>query len=180
MRKLAYLIGGAALLGSFGYLITYVARWQWNRALFSGMAFIAVLTLMGFANVLERLSQLRASLDDAAGGTRPGASPRQDVLDALASTRPRRDHFEWLRESLQRPNVFITLLLGGGVIVSGIAWVVGRVAEGTTSGAAEEVLADRLEPIAYPARGIAPPDQPGATPSESLLRGRSDRAPVPS
>lgn len=165
MRKLAYLIGVAAVLGSAGYLMTYVARWQWNRALFSGIALIIALLLLGLAGLARRIS----ALEDA---VRSSAEGRDDELLAdLRATRPRRQHFAWLEESLTRPNVFITLMLGGGAIVSGIAWIVGRVAEQTTTPQAEGRLARRMAPLAFPEAGLRPADDPAHGPAAALLRG---------
>ena len=51
-------------------------------------------------------------------------------------------------------NVFITFLVGGGVIISGIAWVVDRVASKRPSPAGEQKLGRRLERISYPSGGL--------------------------
>jgi hypothetical protein len=50
--------------------------------------------------------------------------------------------------------VFITFLVGGGVLISAIAWIVDRVASRSTSPAGEEHLARRLAPISYPSGGL--------------------------
>lgn len=171
MKLLAGLIGAAALLGSGGYLMVYMIRWQWNRALFSGMAFIIVLVIMGFAVLISRVSSLREQIEQLKD---PGPSrPDPILLQELRRTRPRRDHFGWLREQTQQTNVFITALLGGGALISGIAWLVGRIAEQTTTPRAEETLAGQLSAIRYPPRGIQPVDLPGEDPAGLLLRGRT-------
>jgi hypothetical protein len=77
------------------------------------------------------------------------------VLDALRETRPPApDRFAWLKESVGRSNVFITFLVGGGVLISGIAWVVDRVAAKTSTPVGEERLARALAPISYPRGGL--------------------------
>jgi hypothetical protein len=50
--------------------------------------------------------------------------------------------------------VFITFLVGGGVILSGIAWLVDRVAANTATPAGEENLTRQLGPISYPRGGL--------------------------
>jgi hypothetical protein len=165
MKKLAWAIGGIGLLGSMGYLFSYVLRWQWNRALFSAAAMIALLVALGTAAVLRKLGQLEDRLDG--NNARNGVDP---FLDDLRATRPERDHFAWLRRSTQHTNVFITLLLGGGVVVSGIAWLVGKIAEGTTTPAAEQRLADRLGPLAFPDEGLTPATDAHNQPATVLLR----------
>lgn len=150
MRRLAWVIGAISLLGSIGYLFSYVLRWQWNRALFSAAAAIALLVVLGTAAVLRKLGQLEERLDEGSGLT------SDPLLADLEATRPQRDHFAWLRDATQQTNVFITVLLGGGVVVSGIAWLVGKIAEGTTTPAAERRLADRLGDLRFPDEGLAP------------------------
>ena len=51
-------------------------------------------------------------------------------------------------------NVFITFLVGGGVLLSGIAWLVDRIASKTTTPVGEERLARQLGPISYPRGGL--------------------------
>ncbi|AXV05520.1 hypothetical protein DVS28_a0819 [Euzebya pacifica] len=171
MKKLAWLIGLAGMLGSAGYLFTYLVRWQWNRALFSGFALLAVIVVMGFAWVVQRLDRIEQSLDRA---REPSGQSGMDAafLADLQQTRPRRDHFAWLREQQEQMNVFITVLLGGGAVVSAVAWIVGRVAESTTTPSAEEGLAERMGPLAYPDGGLVPGEQPVPDDASSLLRGR--------
>ena len=54
IRKLGWLLG-AVMLGFTGiYTIVYVYRWEWNRALFVGMLFVAVEVAAALALVLRR------------------------------------------------------------------------------------------------------------------------------
>lgn len=168
MKKLAWLIGIVGLLGSTGYLFSYVIRWQWNRALFSANAVIALLVALGIAAVLRKLGQLEERLDG-------GGQSDDHMLADLQATRPERDHFAWLRESSQQTNVFITVLLGGGVVISGIAWLVGKVAEGTTTPAAEERLAERLGPLRFPDEGLMPATDSHNDEATLLLRQPTTR-----
>jgi hypothetical protein len=95
--------------------------------------------------VLRRLARLEHNL-------RGPADPA--VVQILSETRPSRDRFAWMRESSGQLNVFITFIVGGGLILSGVAWVVDRVASKTSSPAGEERLARQLHPISYPAGGL--------------------------
>ena len=59
-------------------------------------------------------------------------------------------------------NVFITFLVGGGVLLSGIAWVVDRIASNTATPAGEEKLARQLGPISYPLAGCSSTTSPSS------------------
>jgi hypothetical protein len=77
------------------------------------------------------------------------------VADALRETRPPSpDRFAWLRDATQQTNVFITFIIGGGVILSAGAWVVDRVAQKTSSPVGEQKLARQLSGISYPSGGL--------------------------
>jgi hypothetical protein len=146
MRIIAWLAGIGTLLAGGVYMIVSLNRWEWNRALFFGL--IVLISEVGLATglVLRRLARLEYRLNRVED---------PEVRNILRETRPpSRDRFAWLRESPQQLNVFITFLVGGGVLISGIAWVVDRVASRSTSPAGEEHLGRRLAPISYPSGGL--------------------------
>jgi hypothetical protein len=145
MKVIAWLAGIGTLLAGALYMVVSLNRWEWNRALFFGL--IVLIAEVGLATglVLRRLARVEYRL---------GHAEDPEVGNILRETRPSRDRFAWLRESSQQMNVFITFLVGGGVIISAIAWVVDRVASNTTSPAGEESLGRRLERISYPAGGL--------------------------
>ncbi len=86
MKKLAWIIGIVGLLGSTGYLFSYIIRWQWNRALFSANAVVALLVVLGLAAVLRKLGQLEERLDGAADRRPDAVRPARDP----SGTRPLR------------------------------------------------------------------------------------------
>jgi hypothetical protein len=142
MKVIAWLAGLATMLLGAVYMIVSLNRWEWNRALFFGLIVLIAEVGLATALILRRLAQV---------------TPRDDidpaVLETLRRTRPARpNRFEWLEPT--RMNVFITFLVGGGIILSGIAWVVDRIASNTTTPAGEEKLARHLGPISYPRGGL--------------------------
>ncbi|MGH9112980.1 MAG: hypothetical protein ACRDZN_11900 [Acidimicrobiales bacterium] len=145
MKTIAWLAGIGTLLASALYMIVSLNRWEWNRALFIGL--IVLIAEVGHATglVLRRLARLvhvSSRVDPAVANIIREARP------------PSPDRFAWLRESNQNLNVFITFLVGGGVMLSGIAWVVDRLASKSSSPAGEERLGRQLHPISYPSGGL--------------------------
>jgi hypothetical protein len=145
VKVIGWLAGIGTLLAGVLYMVVSLNRWEWNRALFFGL--IVLIAEVGLATglILRRLARLEYHLAHAED---------PEVGTILRETRPSRDRFAWLRESSRQMNVFITFLVGGGVLISGVAWVVDRVASNTTSPAGEESLGRRLERISYPSGGL--------------------------
>jgi hypothetical protein len=151
VKIIAWLAGIGTLLAGGVYMIVSLNRWEWNRALFFGL--IVLIAEVGLATglVLRRLARLEYnSKNSGSSGTVDPA-----IAPILRETRPPSpDRFAWLRESNQGLNVFITFLVGGGVLLSAIAWLVDRVASKTSSPVGEERLARQLGPISYPSGGL--------------------------
>ena len=142
MKMIAWLAGIATLVVGAAYMIVSLNRWEWNRALFFGL--IVLIAEIGLATglILRKIGQIapRSDVDPA-------------VLEAIRETRQAHpNRFAWLEPN--RTNVFITFLVGGGVILSGIAWLVDRLAANTSTPAGEERLARQLGPISYPRGGL--------------------------
>lgn len=153
-RRATWLLLAAAQASTGVYLIVYLYRWQWNRALICGVLFLATEVLVIARLILQRLRSIEervAAADTAAG---------QRVQVHLLETRPEPvDRFAWLRESVTHTNVFLPVLLGAGVLASAVAWAVEGVARRTAQPAMERTLVGALRPLAFPTGGflIAPP-----------------------
>lgn len=166
---LGWLIGAVTLLGSAGYIFVYLYRWEWDRALFVTMVFVAVEVALGTALVLRKMGLLEENQDTN------HETPRESrMLNALEDTRPKREHFAWLQDT-SRLGVFITILLGAGLIASGLAWLADRVASNTAYPTLERRLAGELEEIAFPSDGLVPSEdelvaQPGPYRDDPNLR----------
>jgi hypothetical protein len=144
VRIIAWLAGIGTFVAGAAYMVVSLNRWEWNRALFFGL--IVLIAEIGLATglVLRRLARLEA---------------RQDQVDPairriLQETRATPNRFAWLKESSQRTNVFITFLVGGGVLVSAIAWVADRLGARTSSPIGDQRLAQQLRSISYPRGGL--------------------------
>jgi hypothetical protein len=149
VRKIPIVILVLTLLASGIYVFVYLNRWEWTRALFVGMVFIAAEVALAAWLIVQRLQRLEGRVSDA----RDDLSEmfEQDVLLRLRQTRPDHDRFAWLRESMSRTNVFITMVVGGGILLSGLAWVVDKIAARSVVPSSERALARELHSIALPA-----------------------------
>jgi hypothetical protein len=134
----------ATLLAAGTYTVVSLARWEWSRALFFAVVFVAAEVLIGFALVLRRLADLERDV------ARNRAGP---AAEALRTTRHDQHRFTWMRHDpaqvASRTNVFVTLLVGGGVVLSGGAWLLDRIASRTVDPRREAVLSRELDAIAY-------------------------------
>ncbi|TQN43076.1 hypothetical protein FHU33_2499 [Blastococcus colisei] len=152
MKKLSWIVATAGLIASGAYLFVYIYRWEWHRALLVGILFVATLVGLCTALVLRRVTAL-ADRSPAGDDGPSGALAR--LRAAPVETKP----FPWLRpDALDRTHIFIPVLLGGGFVVSGIAWAIERVAGSSARSGVEQQLATDLEGIAFPTTPLVPTD----------------------
>jgi len=166
-RRIAWAVGLVTLAYSGAYVFVYLYRWEWNRALTAGLFFLAAEIGLGVAFLGERIRKLERRLDDRPEPTDPAYAQVRERLTESAP--PARDHFAWLRSSMDRTNVFIPVIMGAGVILSGLAWLVEKVAKATAGRAREDKLAQRLIPIMLPAEPIVGDDRTDAGAGLALL-----------
>lgn len=147
MKKLMWVFAGGTFFGALTYSIISLNRWEWNRALFFGLVTIVAEIGLATGLVLRKLDGLHDDRD---------ARERDEIRGVLRDARPSHHRFAWLepKEVVSRSNVFITMLVGGGVLLSGVAWVLDKVASKTTTSLREGRLAGDLTRIAYPEDGL--------------------------
>ncbi|MCX4909583.1 hypothetical protein [Streptomyces sp. NBC_00878] len=153
MRLVAYFFGGAAAAGAGTYVVIYLYRWQWQRAILCGVLLLVVEVMLLGIVLLGRLARIEERMRDA-------DRRQEDVLARLREkeARPAGDRFRWLDEPTSRTYVFVPVLMVTGVLLSGLAWIVQRIASATARPTAERRLAGRLAVLAAPdpARGAHP------------------------
>jgi hypothetical protein len=165
-RRLGLLATLVTMGGAGWYVFVYLYRWEWNRALISGVIFLAAeIGLIGTL-ALGRLARIERRLDEGdVPAARPAApvssralrrvDPDPAVLARLReSAPPPREPFAWLTKRPQEVSVFVPVLLGAGAVLSGLAWVVERLGRRLTGPAQENSLARRLHAIALPPGGF--------------------------
>jgi hypothetical protein len=144
-RRIAWLIAILTLAASGTYVFVYLYRWEWNRALTAGIIFIATEVAVFGALILDRL---HAGRDAATRSSR--STNRTGVAPGGGGETPPRDHFAWLAESSSRLSVFIPVLLGAGILLSGIAWLVERISRAAARPGLEWRMPEQFEALALP------------------------------
>ena len=159
-RRIAHLLIVVVLITSGTYLMVYLYRWEWNRALVSGVFFLTAEVALAGSMILRRMRDMEARIEHrldqherhqaAALGSNPA------VLERLRETAPQPGSpFSWLEDTTQgRMGVFVPVLLGAGVVLSGLAYIVERLAGATAGAAMEKGLARRMGALALPAGGL--------------------------
>lgn len=159
--RLAALASAIVLATAAAYMVVYIARWEWTRALISASVLIAMLSIVSTVLVLSRIGELtglvRTAIDASGAGGRPGiasapapatssaaaapavtaagADGAADTAEALRSAGRSHAarHFDWLKAD-GGTGVFIPVLLGAGMVLSAVAWLVERLS-GALAGA---------------------------------------------
>lgn len=155
MRKLAWFAGELTLLASGGYIFVYLYRWEWHRALFVTMVFAIAEIALATALILRQLKRRSPSQPASTAAT---GVPDPLVLQRLRQSPTPRDHFAWLRRDLSQLNVFVTILLGGGAVLSGGAWLLDRLAHRTAGASLDNSLARKLGALGFPENGLLADD----------------------
>jgi hypothetical protein len=145
-RRLAYATLIVALVASGFYVFVYLVRWEWNRALIAGVFFIGAEVALIGAALYEKLRAIERRVAQT-------GSPR--TLERVQEAAPEpHNHFAWLTENRGDLSVFVPVLMGAGLIVSGLAWLVERLSRATAQPVLEHRLAARMAPLALPVGGL--------------------------
>jgi hypothetical protein len=161
-RRLIMGLLGAVLVGSGLYLFVYLYRWEWNRAHTAGV-FLIVAEIALVALVLDsRISRMESRLSRTRDDERRDTAPRRRAPEAIRiqirdAAPASRTHFAWLRPDASSTNVFVPALMGAGMVMSGLAWLIERLGRVTAKPALEGDLARRLGPLWFEAGdGLVP------------------------
>jgi hypothetical protein len=162
------LLAGIVLVLSGGYMLIYLYRWEWNRAIISGLFFVAAEVALAASMVLRRLRRLE---ERTTSGVDRTAAAAYEQLRHAEVDRP--NPFRWLTAGNGSLPVLVPVLLGAGAVLSAIAYVVERVAEATAFPAFDRRVAHRLAVIAPPPGGLldGPLPPPAVVPNGSHRTG---------
>jgi hypothetical protein len=150
LRRLAVALLVVTLLVATWYFLAYLAWWEWNRAVIAGIIVLAAEVGLVALVVLSRIDRLE----------RRRELGRAVRIKAHLDAHPvEPEPFAWLRRP-DRLNVFVPVLLGAGLIVSSVAWVVERIARLTSRSGTTESLSRELASLAPPDGGFLDGDDP--------------------
>jgi hypothetical protein len=151
VRRTAVVVLLVTLVTAAWYFFAYLVWWEWNRAVIAGI--LLVVAEIGLVTILL-LSRL-----DRIG--RHGAEiSRVERIKARLDAAPHTSRtLKWLRDP-QQLGVFIPVLLGAGLLASGTAWVVARIARLTSRGGTTGSLSKDLARLAPPQGGFLGGEDP--------------------
>ena len=152
-KRIGVLLVSVTLVASGGYVGVYLQRWEWNRAIIAGIFMLASEMVLVAAVLASRISAVERRVSER------DDDQRDRVLRRLREAPPQqRDHFAWLRPTGSGTGVFVPVLMGAGLVLSALAWVVERVARATARPALERGLASRVTVLAVPTEPLVQPD----------------------
>ncbi len=170
MKPLRYAVLVGAVLASGAYFFVYLFRWEWHRALVAGIVLVAAEVALAAAAILDRLRSIETRLEAGAAAPAEANDAGAGALARLHQTAPDPlTNFDWLRREDSAMPVFVPLLLGAGVVLSGAAWLVERLARATARPVLERGLAARLAPLGLPPGTLAGAAAPTAARRRSRL-----------
>ena len=143
-RLLLRLLTLVVLVASGSYVLIYLYRWEWNRALISGLFFLTALISLTTAMILAGLQKLSGRIDRLEARSRSSDQTAGTIRAANAAHAAR--HFRWLRESPDRLGVFVPLLIGAGALLSAVAYTIERVAGAVAGRSVDRTTAALLAP----------------------------------
>ena len=150
-RTIARWIAGLTVLGAGVTMLRELAEWEWHRALVAGTFTLIAEVALATSLILDRLAKM-----PSASAATPSTAEREDRFAArLGGSREHRDHFAWMRDP-SRVGVFVPLLMGAGVLMSGLAWLVERVSSRSSGRIADRRLARRIARVLPEAGPLVP------------------------
>jgi hypothetical protein len=160
LRRMVHLVGrllsAVVLIAAGSYVFIYLVRWEWNRALIAGLFFVSAEVFLLADVAFGRIRALSAGT-----GLPAGEEPTAALVGRLRATRPASSGpFAWLAPDRDRLDVLLPILIGAGVLLSAVSYLVEQVSRVTALPVAEDELARGLATMALPAGGLAPLGRP--------------------
>ncbi|NUS72955.1 MAG: hypothetical protein HOQ05_06055 [Corynebacteriales bacterium] len=148
MKLFGYLFGALAAASAAVYLLIYLYRWEWQRAVMSGVLLLIVEVFLVCMVLASRLFKLERQLSAA-------DARAQDARRRLDQTRfDAGIAFQWLsgptQDQKHTTHVFVPMLMAAGIILAGASWLAQKIGSSTGQMGAEQRLAGRLAGLTAP------------------------------
>jgi len=171
LRAVALAVTCLVLVASGAYVLVDLARWEWNRAILSALIFLSALVILSTASVLHSLHRLGERLAELEAGP-PHAVDVGGIIGTANSEAIAARRFEWLERPPDRLGVFVPVLLGAGMVLSLVAYVIERVAGVLAGGTLDRRTAAALRIELPLGAGLvhvrSGPEPPGRRPHHTL------------
>lgn len=172
LRGVALAVTCLVLVASGAYVLVDLARWEWNRAILSALIFLSALVILSTAFVLRSVHRLGERLAELEAGP-PHAVDVGGIIGAANAEAVAARRFEWLERPPDRLGVFVPVLLGAGMVLSLVAYVIERVAGVLAGGTLDRrtVAALRVElPLGPGLVHVRSSPEPAGRPARHPLR----------
>ncbi|WP_416968021.1 hypothetical protein [Streptomyces sp. 4F14] len=157
-RLVGYTFGGLSAAYAGYYMVLYLTRWEWQRALMSGVLLLVVEVFLATVVLLTRFARIEERMEASDARV-------EEVRRRLEQSRQQHPgQFRWVRsvdmqelDGTQRTFVFVPVLMAAGAALSGVAMVIQKIAGATARPGAERRLAGRLAALTAPELGPRDP-----------------------
>jgi hypothetical protein len=127
-RSVGFALAFLILAVSGVYVVIDLARWEWNRAIISALVFLSSLVVLVAMMLFRQLHRLEIRMGTLEHQRRTDVLVT-DVLGTLRATNiaGAQQRFRWLDQPPDRLSVFVPVLLGAGVVLSFVAYLIERI-----------------------------------------------------
>lgn len=143
-RSIGFALAAVILAVSGIYVVIDLARWEWNRAELSAIVCVAALVVLVGMILFRQLYRIEQRMEALERPRRDEAGTLGALRSANGASAGRR--FRWLDRPPDRLGVFIPVLLGAGVLLSLVAYLIERIAGVFAAAALDPRTARELAP----------------------------------
>lgn len=142
-RAVGLIVTCLVMVVSGAYVLVDLARWEWNRAILSALLFLSALVVLATATVLRSLRRLGERLS-VIEGDRSRSADVPGIIGAANAEAVAERRFAWLERPPDKLGVFVPVLLGAGMVLSLVAYVIERLAGVLAGGSIDRRTAGAL------------------------------------
>jgi hypothetical protein len=161
-RSIGLTLAFVILAVSGAYVVIDLARWEWNRAIISALIFLSALVVIVGMLLFRELRVVELRLRELERRRPDSDHPLSLLRSANRSSASR--HFRWLERPPRDLGVVVPVLLGAGVVLSFVAYLVERTAGAFAASTLDPRTLDHLATHLPLGDAVVEPDGPTASP----------------